>query len=276
MSDTGNRRQWISEVFVFQDRGVRSCQLDRVLIHRNARQAGDVLLIVCDGHTPNNQVADGMWLIQTAIRWLATELTGLARLDRESVAEAFFRVDRRLCAAADRVAGTTASVVYLSRTMAVTANVGNSPIFSFDGPRIHVWSDDHTVDNEKERARMLKAWFVQMAERHFIPPPSYGTQRRLDLTRTFGDRFHKPALAAVPFIHVEDGQLPGKVLMLTTDGLIETLEGKAILHRTAFAPLSGPGSFQDRAHAFARYVIGLGVEDNTSFLLFDLDKFYGR
>ena len=112
--------------------------------------------------------------------------------------------------------GTTASVLMVSDTHIISANVGDSPVLLVRENDFKVLSCNHNTENKSERSRIEKLG-------GFVLPvgKTLRVQGSLKLTRSIGDQPYKELLSPFPHIEVEERSSQDLFGVVSSDGLIE-------------------------------------------------------
>lgn len=174
---------------------------------------------IFDGHGGREEVAHCEECLQEVI---SEELRRAEALDaetvRESLTEAFRRVDVQLRALGARESGCTATVALTRRkadTLTVyVANVGDSRALAVGSHGTRRLSSDHRASNPAEAERVkLEGGFIHHRR----------VSGKLSVSRSLGDHGLKPGVSNVPDFHTFVSDKPF-TLVMATDGLWDVVD----------------------------------------------------
>lgn len=173
----------------------------------------------------------------------------------KAFADSFVEISEEL---KNQKSGTTATVFYLKDNTLFYANVGDSRLVVFSDSGFIQLTEDHRLDNPKERERVLKEGaeisgeYVLKKDKGLMP------------TRTIGDQFFKDVgVTARPETGSYKVKEKDKYLLLGTDGLFDVIENQEL-----FEFIDSDNSLDKITEKIKKEVLeNRRGEDNLTFIL---------
>lgn len=241
---------------VISEQGLRSSMEDRHILLHDFWGPGWLFGGIFDGHR-------GSFAAEYATRHLHKRFLDALKLEldpEQAFAAAYQAIASEL---KDEHSGTTAVTFFLQKQILTTANCGDSRALIIEKDTTRQLTEDHRLDNEKERER------IEQAGSRIVYPYVMSGFQGLMPCRSLGDaRFHGAGIIATPYAQSHRLAPKDRFLLVACDGLFDVMSNEEIgaFGRKALDPQDLLQLLQDEV-----LITRMGV-DNLTMIACDLQS----